>query len=253
MTSANVIPDIVDCNLQPMERTFKGVWIPAEIWLDTRLTLVEKALYAEIDSFSGNEKTFHKTNETIQSEYGISRPTVSKSIKTLEVLGFIEATFDGRVRHLSVQADRKIFTGRGKDSFGQQEKNLRAEGKNSTSTNTIERTIENTLKKEGVVMPFDSKEFLDAWTIWIAERRERGTKKYTQRGEQAALHKLHNDSQGDEATAIAIIHQSIAAGWQGLFPLKNRKNENKRPGPSDGSLIAEHLRRLAADSGESME
>ena len=146
-----------------MERNFKGVWIPAEIWLDARLTLVEKALYAEIDSFTGNEKTFHKTNETIQSEYGISRPTVSKSIKNLKSLGYIQATFDGRMRHLTVQADRKIFTGRGKDFYEQQEKNLRAEGKNSTSTNTSKRTKNNTSKKEGVVMPFDSKEFAEAW------------------------------------------------------------------------------------------
>ena len=237
---------------RPMERNFKGVWIPAEIWLDARLTLVEKALYAEIDSFTGNEKTFHKTNETIQNEYGISRPTVSKSIKNLQSLGYIQATFDGRMRHLTVQADRKIFTGRAKDFYGQQEKNLRAEGKNSTSTNTSKGTKNNTSKKEGVVMPFDSKEFAEAWDVWIAERRERRTKKYTQRGEQAALHKLQNDSQGDEATAIQIIHQSIANGWQGLFPLKNRKNDTKRLGPSDGSLIAEHLRRLAADSGEGM-
>jgi hypothetical protein len=80
----------------------------------------------------------------------------------------------------------------------------------------------------------------------LTERRERGTKKYTQRGEQAALHKLQKDSQGDEATAIAIIHESIAHGWQGLFPLKNRKNDTKRLGP------AEHLRRLANESGEGM-
>ena len=102
------------------------------------------------------------------------------------------------------------------------------------------------------MLPYDSKEFADAWDVWITERRERGTKKYTQRGEQAALHKLQNDSQGDEATAIQMIHQSIANGWQGIFPLKNQKNETTRLGPSDGSLIAEHLRRLANESGEGM-
>ena len=41
-----------------MERNFKGVWIAAEIWLDKDLTLVEKALLAEIDSFTGNGKSF---------------------------------------------------------------------------------------------------------------------------------------------------------------------------------------------------
>ena len=60
-----------------MDRQFSGVWIPAEVWLDNRLTLVEKALLAEIDSFTGNGKTFHKCNDTIQTEYGISRNTIS--------------------------------------------------------------------------------------------------------------------------------------------------------------------------------
>ena len=224
-----------------MERTFKGVWIPAEIWLDSRLTLVEKALYAEIDSFSGNDKTFHKTNDTIQLEYGISRPTVSKSIKKLEELGFIETRFDGRMRHLTVQADRKIFTGRGKNSFGQQEKNLRAAGKNSTSTNTVERTTKNTSKEIGA-RPKDLDEVLESFKEVGAE----------------------------ESEALAFFDYYEANGWtQGRNkPIKDwkaaargwirrshqfKKNETKRSGPSDGSLLAEHLRRLAADSGESLD
>jgi DNA-binding MarR family transcriptional regulator len=223
-----------------MERNFKGVWIPSEIWLDARLTLVEKALYAEIDSFSGNDRTFHKSNDTIQSEYGVSRPTISKAIKNLESLGFIEATFDGRVRHLTVQADRKIFTGSRKESFGQQEKNLRAEGKNSTSTNTIERTDKNTSKKRGA-RPRDLDEVLESFKEVGAE----------------------------ESEALAFFDYYEANGWtQGRNkPIKDwkaaargwirrstqfKKNDNKRLGPSDGSLIAEHLRRLADESGEGM-
>jgi DNA-binding transcriptional MocR family regulator len=229
-----------------MERNFKGVWIPAEIWLDKDLTLVEKAMLAEIDSFTGNGRSFMKSNDTIQEEYGVSRNTIGRSLRKLSERGFISVTFNGRVRCVTTCAGSIPKMGR------QSPQNGEAASPNDTSTNTRERTKDNTIKREGVVMPFDSKEFAQTWKVWIAERKERGTKKYTQRGEQAALHKLQNDSQGDEATAIQIIHESIAHGWQGLFPLKNRKNENKRPGTSDGSLIAEHLRRLAADSGESM-
>jgi hypothetical protein len=58
-----------------MDRTFKGVWIAAEIWLDKDLTLVEKALLAEIDSFTGNGKSFMKSNDTIQSEYSQTTPS----------------------------------------------------------------------------------------------------------------------------------------------------------------------------------
>ena len=69
-----------------MERQFKGVWIPAEVWLDNRLTLVEKALLAEIDSSTGNGKTFHKCNDTLQTEYGISRNTIYRKLKSLGIL-----------------------------------------------------------------------------------------------------------------------------------------------------------------------
>lgn len=202
------------------EREFKGVWIPAEIWLDESLTLVEKALYAEIDSFTGAGKSFHKSNETIQHEYGVSRPTISKAIKKLEALEFIMVAFDGRKRHLTVQADRKNFTGSRKNSFGQQEKNLRAAGKNSTSNNTIEKTAKNTFRKQRVEMPFEEVEFHDMWETWKRDRKERGIKKMSSTGEQTALHKLYEMSNGNYETAIAIIQQSIAQGWQGLFPIK---------------------------------
>jgi len=225
-----------------MEREFKGVWIPAEIWLDARLTLVEKALYAEIDSFSGNGKTFHKANETIQLEYGVSRPTISKAIKKMTDLGFIEASFDGRTRHLTVQADRKIFTGRGKESFGQQEKNLRAEGKNSTSTNTIERTIDNTSKKRGA-RPKDLEEVLESFQEVGAEESE-----------ALAFFDYYEANGWTQGRNKPIKDWKAAArGWiRRSHQFKKNERQNQRSGPADGSLIAEHLRRLAANSGESL-
>jgi DNA-binding transcriptional ArsR family regulator len=225
-----------------MEREFKGVWIPSEIWLDARLTLVEKALYAEIDSFSGNGRTFHKSNETIQLEYGVSRPTISKAIKKLTDLGFISAAFDGRMRHLTVQADRKILSGRGKESFGQTVKNLRAEGKNSTSTNTIERTVENTSKKRGT-RPKDLDEVLESFKEVGAEESE-----------ALAFFDYYEANGWTQGRNKPIKDWKAAArGWiRRSHQFKKNERQNKRTGPADGSLIAEHLRRLAADSGESM-
>jgi len=223
-----------------MERQFKGVWIPAEIWLDARLTLVEKALYAEIDSFSGIGKSFHKANETIQLEYGVSRPTVSKAIKKLESLGFIESTFDGRMRHLTVQADRKIFTGRGKESFGQPERNLRAEGKNSTSKNTIERTTKNTTKESG--RPKDLEEVLEAFKEVGADEAE-----------GMAFFDYYEANGWTQGRNKPIKDWKAAArGWIRRSPQFKRNDKSTSRGVADGSLIEAHLRKLANDSGESL-
>lgn len=226
-------------------REFKGVWIPAEVWLDERLTLVEKALLAEIDSFTGAGKTFHKANDTIQIEYGVSRPTASKAIKKLEALGYIESRFDGRVRHLTAQADRKIFSGRAKDSFGQTEKPFRAAGKNSTSTNTVERTKENTTKKREA-RPHSLKEVIVAFT-----------KVQSSQDDAMAFWDYYEANGWTQGRGKPIKDWKAAArGWIRRTE-QYKTNEGTRKGstttgPSDGSLIEQHLRRLADGPGGGM-
>jgi len=226
-------------------REFKGVWIPAEVWLDERLTLVEKALLAEIDSFTGAGKTFHKANETIQAEYGVSRPTASKAIKKLEALGYIESRFDGRVRHLVVQADRKILTGRVKDSFGQTEKTLRAEGKNNTPTTTVERTKKNTTKKRGA-RPHNLDEVVEAFKAVQASEDD-----------AMAFWDYYEANGWTQGRGKPIKDWKAAArGWirrTGQFKTneRNRKGSTTN-GPTDGSLIEQHLRRLADGPGGGM-
>lgn len=61
----------------------------------------------------------------------------------------------------------------------------------------------------------DTEEFRAAWGEWKAERRERGTKAYTPRGELAKLREL---APYGPAVAIASIRKSIANTWAGLFP-----------------------------------
>ena len=229
-----------------MEREFKGVWIPAEIWLDKRLTICEKAFLAEVDSFTGNGRTFYKTNETIQEEYGIAPRTVQRMVKKLVSLGLLESSFNGRVRHLSAGRLAKL-TGQGRQNDG-------ADSSKWRHTSTKERTKTNTKKKKVVVLPFDSKEFSVAWQSWKDYKRdEHGFKFKSSASEQASLHQLQNLSGGNEEPAVRIIGQSLANGWRGFFPLKNQHNEIRASrGPSDGSLLTAHLRKLANDSGESL-
>lgn len=201
------------------QREFLGIWIPAEVWLDQRLTMTEKAFLAEIESFTKNGKTFHKSNDTIRKEYGITPKTVQRIIKKLMELGLLECYFNGRVRHLSLGSMGKMSSLHGKNDDSASSK--------FPHTNTMTRTTTNTSKKE-VVYPFTETEFLEMWKTWLQERRDRRYKNYTDNGEQAALHNLKKMSNDDYRIAIAIIQQSIAQGWQGLFELKGAKS-GKRP------------------------
>ena len=84
-----------------VSRDFKGMWIPREIWLDKRLSLVDKALLAEIDSFSTTEEGCFASNKYFAEFFGVCESTITKSIKKLKDYKLIRVvSFDGRKRRL---------------------------------------------------------------------------------------------------------------------------------------------------------
>ena len=72
-----------------MERDFKGIWIPKEIWLSTELTMLEKVILVEIDSLD-NENHCTASNEYLAEFCNCSQSKISKAIKHLTDLGLIE-------------------------------------------------------------------------------------------------------------------------------------------------------------------
>ena len=66
-----------------MKREFKGVWIPAEIWLNENLTIMEKLFLVEIDSLNG-EKGCYASNEHFSNFFSLSKNRCSEIIKALE-------------------------------------------------------------------------------------------------------------------------------------------------------------------------
>lgn len=86
---------------QSEARDFKGVWIPKDIWLDDRLSAVEKVLLIEIDSLSGGELGCIKTNETLADFCQCSVRTITQGISKLKELGLVYVeSFNGRQRVL---------------------------------------------------------------------------------------------------------------------------------------------------------
>lgn len=89
-----------------MDRDFKGVWIPKEIWLDTRLNALDKVILVEIDSLDDGENGCYASNKYLSEFCQCSATKVSNAISKLTECGYIEQTdFDGRHRKI-----RSCFT-----------------------------------------------------------------------------------------------------------------------------------------------
>jgi len=73
------------------KRDFKGIWIPAEIWLDTKMTMQEKFFFVEIDSLDGDDGCF-ASNEYFSNFFGISKTRVSIVITSLVEKGYVKRT-----------------------------------------------------------------------------------------------------------------------------------------------------------------
>lgn len=80
--------------------------------------------------------------------------------------------------------------------------------------------------KTVVVNPFSEK-FTSVWELWKEYKDEAFGFKYKSGiSEQMALKKLVRISGGHEDVAVAIIEQSMADQWEGLFPLLNNNTPN---------------------------
>ena len=72
------------------ERAFKGVWIPADIWLSKELTISEKIILTEIQSFCDHYQSCFASNEHFAELLQVGERRIQKVLKTLEAKGVIE-------------------------------------------------------------------------------------------------------------------------------------------------------------------
>ncbi|GIP63333.1 hypothetical protein J32TS6_18880 [Virgibacillus pantothenticus] len=75
-----------------MERAFKGVWIPKEIWLSNNLTLQEKVFLVEISSLDNDEGCF-ASNAYFADFFGLSKNRCSEVIKSLKKKNLISIDY----------------------------------------------------------------------------------------------------------------------------------------------------------------
>jgi len=82
------------------KRAFKGIWIPKKVWLDKRLTPLEKCILMEIDSLDNKDHCW-ASNKYLAETMGCSVAYVSQTITKLKELGYLKLLkFNGRARNL---------------------------------------------------------------------------------------------------------------------------------------------------------
>ena len=81
------------------ERDFKGVFIPKEIWINNKLTMLEKNVFAEIDSLDNGAQGCFASNEYLAKFCQCSVSSISRAIsklielKYLNVISFVFRNF----------------------------------------------------------------------------------------------------------------------------------------------------------------
>lgn len=138
-------------------RDFKGVWIPKEVWLDTRLNALEKVILIEIDSLDQGEKGCYASNEHLAKFCQCSKTKVSTAISKLIECGYLYIqNFDGRKRELKSRlsnSERQSLKICNADIQNLKESNTYRNTNNNTVSNNIGENNNTQKKKERFKAP----------------------------------------------------------------------------------------------------
>lgn len=249
------------------ERDFKGVWIPREVWLDTRLNALDKMILTEIDSLDMSERGCFASNKHIADFCQCSESKVSKSISALIEYGYIYVkSFDGRQRELKSRlselciksyAEYEKTQGSIVKNAKQNSKKCNSESEKMIDSNTYNNPDINTERRkerkketrksfDDLIDEYTENEELRSALRDYIQMRKAIKKPVTNRALELAFKNLDGLTRAD-VDKVAIVNQSIMNSWQGLFPLKNNTggyNDGKR-----GSNDARNEKPLERGSG----
>ena len=129
-----------------MERAFKGIWIPKEIWLDENLNWVEKILLVEIVSLD-NKQGCWASNAYFADFFKLSKNRISVLINSLKEKGYItiELQYKKGTKQIEKRIIRNKYTYMRKQIEGITENTHTPICENAKDNNTsLNNTINNT-------------------------------------------------------------------------------------------------------------
>ena len=213
-------------------RDFKGIWIPKEVWLDTRLNALDKVILMEIDSLDQGEKGCYASNEHLAEFCQCSKTKVSTAISKLIECGYLYIqNFDGRKRELKSRVSN--FERQNIKKCNADIQNLK---ESNTDNNTYNKTVSKKERKsksksydEQIAEYTGNEELQNALKAFV-QMRAFIKKPLTEYGLKLLLNKLSKIGRTD-AEKIAIVNRSVEHNWQGFFEIKEESSYQKPAQP----------------------
>jgi len=208
------------------QRQFKGVWIPASLYLAEDLTWSHKLMLIEIDSFSKNGLECFVSNEHLAEHLQLSKSGTEKVLKHLVDVGLVErrrkkiGNVYRRILRVctSIEGDMKPYSTEGD--------NHRQVGTTNTSTNTTTKP-----KKEG--RPSTEGECIDYFLELGMSSTE--ASKFMDWYEQTGWKLKGGNTIKD--------WKATARNWQ----RRNKKHENEKRGFNQNNFSTEALHRFVSE------
>ena len=214
------------------KRDFKGIWIPKEVWLDTRLNALDKVILMEIDSLDQGEKGCYASNEHLADFCQCSKTKVSTAISKLIECGYLYIqNFDGRKRELKSRVSN--FERQSLKKCNADIQNLK---ESNTDNNTYNKTVSKKERKsksksydEQIAEYTGNEELQNALKAFV-QMRSFIKSPVTEHGLKLLLNKLTKISRND-AEKITIVNNSIENNWKGFYGLKEESSYKKSVQP----------------------
>lgn len=229
-------------------RDFKGVWIPAEYWLDPNLTVMEIMFITEIDSLDRGEGCFASNNH-FADFFGVTPGRASQVIKSLEKKGYIEVTYERNgkqvVRRL-IRVVRKLkgvfrkLKGGIKYSKGGYLENC--EGSNTVFSNTESNTEEGSKagQSPAAPSPVNEKEKIPYKEILDYLNEKTGSHFKNVAGNQKTIKARWNE--GNRLDDFKKVIDTKTADWLGTYSKDGRDmSQYLRPSTLFGTKFDQYL------------
>lgn len=199
-----------------MERTVKGIWIPIEIWEAEDLTMTEKVMLMEIDSFTRGDKGCYAGNAHFATMLDISKRQVMKLLADMEQKGYITIVRKGKRRYV-LSAPGKVNKS---SPQGELEFTVERTGVHPYNINEYIKVDKSTLKEINKEMPvrFDFKRSLEeiGVTTEVAEAWMQVRKEKKAVNTEIAFRRIRDEIAKSGRTADDCIRTAVEKSWRGF-------------------------------------